>query len=118
MEAASLEVLEKANVPAQQARAIVQAIEIELTGARNTLATKQDLTELRLATKQDLTEFRLATKQDVTELRVETKVELARLETKIEASTQSTLWHLYTALLAQLGVLLSATYFFVTHLKP
>jgi hypothetical protein len=43
VQAASLEVLEKAAVPPAQARAIVQAIEIELAGARDTLATKHDL---------------------------------------------------------------------------
>ena len=44
---ASLEVLEKAAVPPAQARAIVQAIEIEIAGARDTLATKQDMLTLR-----------------------------------------------------------------------
>ena len=103
MEAASLEVLEKAKVPAPQARAIVQAIEIELTSAQNMLARKQDVNELRL----------------------ETKLAMAGLETRIEgvrgeihASTKSTLWHLYTAILAQMGVLLGAAFFFVSHLKP
>src|SRR5438477_7165342 len=53
MQAASLEVLEKANLPAPQARAIVQAIEIEIAGARDTLATKQDTLLLR----QDMAEL-------------------------------------------------------------
>jgi hypothetical protein len=48
MQAASLEVLEKANVPAPQARAIVQAIEIEIAGAQNVLATKQDIHALEV----------------------------------------------------------------------
>ena len=48
MQAASLEVLEKANVPAPQARAIVQAIEIEIAGAQNVLATKQDIHSLEV----------------------------------------------------------------------
>jgi hypothetical protein len=43
VQAASLEVLEKAEVPPAQARAIVQAIEIEIAGAKDTLATKHDL---------------------------------------------------------------------------
>jgi len=47
MQAASLEILEKANVPAPQARAIVQAIEFELIAAKDTLATKHDIIELR-----------------------------------------------------------------------
>ena len=51
---ASLEVLEKAAVPPAQARAIVQAIEIEIAGARDTLATKQDILILR----QEMTDLR------------------------------------------------------------
>jgi hypothetical protein len=47
MQAESLEVLEKADVPPGQARAIVRAIEIEISGAQHTLATKQDLHEVR-----------------------------------------------------------------------
>lgn len=39
----SLEVLDKAQFPAVQARAIVRAIEIEIGGARDALATKQDV---------------------------------------------------------------------------
>ena len=39
MRAESLEVLEKADVPPGQARAIVRAIEIELGSAKRTLAT-------------------------------------------------------------------------------
>jgi hypothetical protein len=49
MQAESLEVLEKASVAPAQARAIVRAIEIEIeiAGAKDTLATKQDVTMLR-----------------------------------------------------------------------
>ncbi len=47
MQAESLEVLDKAQFPAGQARAIVRAIEIEINGARDTLATKQDVLMLR-----------------------------------------------------------------------
>ena len=39
MQAESVEVLEKADVPPAQARAIVRAIEIEMGGAKDTLAT-------------------------------------------------------------------------------
>ena len=47
MQAESLEVLEKAEVPPGQARAIVRAIEIEISGAQHTLATKQDIHDVR-----------------------------------------------------------------------
>jgi hypothetical protein len=46
MQAESLEVLEKASVDPAQARAIVRAIEIEIAGAKDTLATKSDLLPL------------------------------------------------------------------------
>jgi hypothetical protein len=47
MQAESLEILEKASVAPAQARAIVRAIEIEIAGAKDTLATKSDLLALR-----------------------------------------------------------------------
>ena len=47
MQAESLEVLEKAEVAPAQARAIIRAIEIEIAGAKDTLATKHDLVLLR-----------------------------------------------------------------------
>jgi hypothetical protein len=43
MQSESLEVLDKAEVPPAQARAIVRAIEIEIAGAKDTLATKHDI---------------------------------------------------------------------------
>jgi hypothetical protein len=54
MQAESLEVLEKADVAPAQARAIVRAIEIELSGAKDTLATKHDVLLLR----QEMAEMR------------------------------------------------------------
>jgi hypothetical protein len=49
MQAESLEILEKASVAPAQARAIVRAIEIEIeiAGAKDTLATKPDVDLLR-----------------------------------------------------------------------
>ena len=93
MQAESLEVLEQANVPAPQARAIVRAIEIELAGAKDTLATKLDLTDLR----REL------------ELRIE------GLRTDIHLSASSVSRQMYAALLGQMAVLLGIAYFFVTH---
>ena len=49
MPADSLDVLEKASVAPVQARAIGRAIEIEIAGAKDTLATKQDVVDLHHA---------------------------------------------------------------------
>lgn len=54
----SLEVLDKAQFPAVQARAIVRAIEIEIGGARDALATKQGILLLRQDTDVLSTEVR------------------------------------------------------------
>jgi len=58
MQAASLEILEKAALPPAQARAIVQAIEIEIAGAKDTLATKHDMLLLRHEVTEKLGELR------------------------------------------------------------
>ena len=97
MQAASLEILEKADVPAPQARAIVQAIEIEIAGAKDTLATKHDILLLRHEMadihhglelkiegmrgelKSEMTSFRGDLKGEITSLRGELKGEIASI---------------------------------------
>jgi hypothetical protein len=99
VQAASLEILEKAALPAAQARAIVQAIEIEIAGAKDTLATKHDLSLLRHE--------------------LELRIEALRddLRTEMHAVAGSGLKQMYGAMLGQLAVLLGVAYFFVTHLS-
>ena len=95
VQAASLEVLEKAAVPPAQARAIVQAIEIEIAGAKDTLATKSDLLELRHEVREKFSELRL----------------------EIHATSVSNLRHMYAAISAQFALLLGIAYFFVSHIQ-
>ena len=47
MQPATLAVLERANLPPAQARAISEAVEIEIVAHSQTLTTKLDLAELR-----------------------------------------------------------------------
>ena len=123
----SLDVLEKAGVPAPQARAIVRAIEIEMDGAQDTLATKQDILLLRQDLNQEVTGLRQELHQEVAGLRremvemrhgLELKIETLRgeLRTEIHASASGTTRQMYMALLGQMAVLLGIAYFFVTHL--
>jgi hypothetical protein len=95
MQAESLEVLEKASVAPAQARAIVRAIEIEIAGAKDTLATKHDVLELRSEIKQATAELR---------------AEIAR-------SDGGVVRQMYLAILGQMAVLLGFAYFFATHLR-
>ena len=88
VQAATLEILEKANVPAAQARAIAQAIEIELLAQRDVLSTKVDLSEVR-----------------------------RELEVKIESIKSELVRWVFLCILGQTAVLLGAAYFFVTRLR-
>lgn len=101
MQAESLEILETADLPSAQARAIVRAIEIEITGAKDTLATKHDVLLLR----QEMVEVR----HEMAELRGELRAE-------IHATASSTTRQMYMALLGQMAVLLGVAYFFVIHI--
>ncbi|TLZ61241.1 MAG: hypothetical protein E6K20_09905 [Gammaproteobacteria bacterium] len=111
MQAASLEVLEKANLPAPQARAIVQAIEIELAGARDTLATKQDTLLLR----QDMAELGHDLRQEMSDMRHGLELKIEGMRSEIHASASSISRQMYAALLGQMAVLLGIAYFFVAH---
>ena len=117
MQAESLDVLEKADVPPAQARAIVRAIEIEIDGARDTLATKQDIhvlrgemSQLRSELREDMSVLRSDLRQEMAELRGELKAE-------IHGSASSVTRQMYAALLGQMAVLLGFAYFFATHVR-
>lgn len=81
MQAESLEILEKAAVAPAQARAIVRAIEVEIAGARDTLATKHDL----LLLKQDVRALGQDLRQEIAELAVKLRAEMAELAAKLRA---------------------------------
>jgi hypothetical protein len=132
MQVESLEVLEKADVPSAQARAIVRAIEIELAGAKDTLATKHDLLLLRQELRQEMVELRGELRQEMAELRGELRQEIAELggqlrremaeqggslRAEMHGMASSITRQMYMALLAQMAVLLGIAYFFVTHVN-
>src|SRR5207302_9469555 len=97
VQAASLEILEKAAVPLAQARAIVQAIEIEIAGAKDTLATKQDILILR---------------HEIVELRHEIEGKLSQSD--LHAAMTSSVRHMYGAIMGQFALLIGVAYFFVS----
>jgi hypothetical protein len=102
MQAESLEVLEKASVAPAQARAIVRAIEIELIGAPETLATKNDLAVLGVDLRGEMTALRAEVAKQCGELRAEV----------YNATRQ-----MYVALLTQAIALLAFFGFFVLLLR-
>jgi hypothetical protein len=136
MQAESLEVLEKAALPAAQARAIVRAIEIEIAGAKDTLATKHDVLSLRTELRSEMAGLRTELRSEMAELRTELRAEMAALATQlraemaqlgaqlrgelraeIHASVGGVIRQMYTAMLGQMAVLLGFAYFFATHVN-
>jgi hypothetical protein len=95
MLAASLEILERAQVPPLQARAIMQAIELELGAQRDVLATKQDMSLLR---------------HDLQEMRHD-------LEMKIEKIRSDLVRWVFTVGLGQTAAVFGLAYFLAEHLK-
>ena len=120
-------------MPPAQARAIVQAIEIEIAGAKDTLATKQDMlilrhemAELRGGLRQEMAELRTELRQEMAGVRTELRQEIAELSDdmtglrhsfEIRLASTVTQPQLYAALLGQMALLLGIAYFFVTHLQ-
>src|SRR5213082_4240281 len=131
VQAASLEILEKAAVPPAQARAIVQAIEIEIAGAKDTLATKQDvlilrheIAELCTELRAEMTELRTELRSEMTELGTELRSKMTELRREVEgklsqsefhAAMTSSVRHMYGAIMGQFALLLGVAYFFVSH---
>jgi hypothetical protein len=113
MQMESLEVLEKADVAPVQARAIVRAIEIEIAGAKDTLATKHDV----LALKQDFQALRGEMSELAAILRGEMATMRGELKAEIHESVNGVTRQMYLAVLGQLAVMLGVAYFFTTHLR-
>ena len=108
MQAESLEVLEKASVAPAQARAIVRAIEIEIeiAGAKDTLATKSDL----LALRHDFDVLRADLRSEIAKLGGELHAEIHRA---VSGSTRQ----MYRALLGHMAMTLGFIYFLNTQLR-
>src|SRR5947207_15986822 len=111
VQAASLEILDKAAVPPAQARAIVQAIEIEIAGAKDTLATKQDILILR----HEIAALRTDLKSEMTGLRHEVEGKLSQSD--FHAAMTSSVRHMYGAIMGQLALLLGVAYFVVSQVQ-
>ena len=124
MQAESLEVLEKASVAPTQARAIVRAIEIEIAGAKDTLATKQDVQGLHQAMDVLRAEVRAEIAGHAAQLRTEMATLAAGLRTEVakqigdlRTEISGVTRQMYVAQLGQTAVLLGFVYFFIAKLS-
>lgn len=139
-----LEILEKTQLPTNQACAILEVMELELTAREGVLATKNDLKDAVLAMKTDLKEAVLAIRSDMREsaqtlrsemtdsaqairsemkdsaqtIRNEMKDGLHALDLRIErAETRLTRW-VFTCVFGLGGLILGFMYLGLTHVRP
>ena len=90
--------LRSIDVPADKARAVIDALEHDMG---STLATKQDIAALALATKQDIAALALATKHDIEALRQE-------LEHRIDLLQSTMTIRLGSIMVVAIGLLFAA----------
>lgn len=117
MQAATLEILERADLPPRQARAIAQAIELEMAASHGALATRHDLRDLRNELKVDTADLKGEFKADMADLRRELKVDIADLRNELkvdmaEHKSELVRW-VFVCILGQTAMLLGAGYFFL-----
>ena len=113
MQRESLEVLEQVSVPPAQARAIVRAIEIELAGAKDTLATKHDIVLLR----QDIEVGRADLRREMAQQGADLRSEIARQGEELHRAVNGATRQMYFAVLGQMAVMLGLVYFLFTELR-
>ena len=121
MQAESLELLEKASVAPAQARAIVRAIEIEIAGAKDTLATKHDILVLQQRIDTLGVELRSELGGKIDGLAGQLGAETAKLGGELHAEihrvVSGSTRQMYLALLGQMAVMLGFFYFFLIQLR-
>lgn len=105
MQAATLEILEKADLPPRQARAIAQAIELEVSAGHTSLVTRQDL----LVVKHELQHEIGTVKQDLQLVKQELRTEIA------DSKSDVVRW-VFLCILGQSAMLLGIGYFLFSHI--
>ena len=114
----ALEILAKADLPPSQAHAIGEAIEIEVMGHLDHLATKADIESLRVTTKADIERLHA----DVERLRVDmdqrlaTKADVERIRSAIFDRMIALTVSLAGIAVAFAGVILGGIYFMFAHM--
>jgi len=116
MKTSSFEMLEKSALPPEQAQAILQVLESEMTASQQSLATRADLLALRsdfLTLRSEFRELRTEVRGEIQALRAEmagmgTKAELYAVEGRLSRM-------LLNCFLGGVGLLAGAVYFLYAH---
>jgi len=133
MRTATLELLERAKLPSEQALAVVQAIEFEIATQREVMVSRSDFLDLRSEFRTEFAPLKadvVQLKADVAQLKVEVaglrkdfaqvrdEVRVWKSEIRVElhgVKAELVRW-VFTVILGQTAVLLGGGYFILSHL--
>jgi len=118
MKTASLDILEKTQLPGDQARAILKVMEMENTAWAEIFATKGDLKDAFHLLDLKLEAVRGELRGEIEKLRSEMMGVEGRMEGKMRGiEGRLTRW-VFTCMLGQTAVIIGAMYFALHHLRP
>ena len=133
MYVATLDILtEKGGFNPQAARAIGEAIDVEIARSRAGSAAREDVTECRRALseeivgvraelKEDINTLRAELKEDINTLRTELKGDISAVRTDLKVEMQTVKADLvrwvFVAMTGQFAMLLGVLYFFMKDVK-
>jgi len=110
MQSTSLDSLLKSQLPMNPARAILDAVDLEITAREEVLATKSEMQEALHALQMEIQGFRGDFRAEIQALRSELVVKIAESEAKLAR------WVL-TCTLGQSAMIGGAVYFALKHLR-
>lgn len=121
MQATALDTLERADIPPAQARAFVEAIDIEVTAMQGTQATKLDVAVLstdlrgemaRLSTdlRAEMAQLANELRREMAQLSKELRGEMAELKVEMKAVESRLVRWVFTVVLGQTAVQISAAF--------
>jgi chromosome segregation ATPase len=121
----SLDLLEKTQLPPNQARAILQAMELEITAHEVRFCSRAELQDSVHSLKDAL--HSLETRIDsrcsdlslkIEALRGELKTDIKSVESKLNAVEGKLMRWTLTCVFSQTAVMAGAVYFALTHMRP
>ena len=114
MHVATLDILtDKGGFNPEAARAIGEAIDLEIARSRDTSASREDVGECRRTLAEDIALLRCATDGNLSGLRSKIEVLCAELKVEMHSVKADVVRWVFVAIMGQTAMLLGVLYFFM-----
>jgi len=113
----SLDILEKAQLPGPQAKAILQVMELELSAQHEILATKADLLDAKTGLKAEILATKVELQTEIRATRTELKADIAAVRSDLELKIEAAKAETARLIIGATGVMLGAFYFFLNYAR-